>query len=276
MAKKLFNRQVTLSVEETEIDKLRISFDITKTLFSEPNQARITVFNLAEATRNSINQATIIGEQKEGSPVLLVAGYENLTEELYRGEVIKVLHKKESVDWQTTINAGDGYSSIATTIVEKSWKSGVRLNQVANFVISEMGVGKNDTSTVASDLLQKKMDKGYNASGSAAKVLDNISKLVGGSWSIQDDKLIILKNRTAATLSAIVINQETGMVQTPIRTERGINFTSLLNPKIKPGSFIKLESKNISETSLVVQKVRYTGDNWGTQFYCEVEALKLA
>jgi hypothetical protein len=84
---------------------------------------------------------------------------------------------------------------------------------------------------------------------------------------------------------AVVVTSETGLIGSPGRlksdkqntakeTGDGVEFQCLLNPKIKPGRLIKLESIGIKGTFKTV-KVTHEGDNQGGSWLSKVEAFEV-
>jgi len=55
------------------------------------------------------------------------------------------------------------------------------------------------------------------------------------------------------------------------KEESGVSATSLLNPEIRPGRRVQVESQFVNGV-FKVEKVTHSGDTHSTQFYSEVEA----
>ncbi|MEI6806470.1 MAG: hypothetical protein WCK49_08200 [Myxococcaceae bacterium] len=82
-----FSRVAELSVGDTKISGLDISFFVEKTLTQEANTAEIKIYNL-----NAVNRKTLRDQQH--IPVLLKAGYENSVGLLFKGDLTQVFSQR--------------------------------------------------------------------------------------------------------------------------------------------------------------------------------------
>lgn len=143
-----FKRQVAVELGSFLIQDLRIKFNIEKSLVGYPNLANIQIFNLKESSRNKI--------EEEGLKISLFAGYENLVL-LFSGNIINVIHKKEGVDWISTIYAGDSVSDINNATINKTVAAGSTQEQIFNELIGSMpGVTKGITEGLTNCLSGKR------------------------------------------------------------------------------------------------------------------------
>jgi len=85
---------------------LRVNFEITKSILSFPNLARITLYNP--------NQDTLSALEEKYTRIVLNAGYEGDLRLLFKGDVRNVFQTKTGRDRLLTIYSGDG---------EKSWQN---------------------------------------------------------------------------------------------------------------------------------------------------------
>ncbi|CDG95916.1 Putative bacteriophage protein (fragment) [Xenorhabdus bovienii str. puntauvense] len=76
--------------------------------------------------------------------------------------------------------------------------------------------------------------------------LSNLAKQNGADWRYEDGQCHIIPKRTYLT-EAVVLTYKTGLIGMPEQTiGGGINVKCLINPKIRPGTLIRLDNKSIN------------------------------
>lgn len=274
MSNLLYNRDIKLIVEDFQINNLHISFSITKDLTSTPNTGLISIYNLSETSRNKIKKTSDIEQNVKGSIVVFEAGYKDFIEQIFIGEVTEFRHNKEKVDWVTELEVKDGYTSYAKAIISKAYKAGTQLSTIVSDTIEQMGLSSN-VSTVETELNSKKFDRGFVENMSSKDLLDKYVKLIDARWTIQDNKVIILKNNKALKPTAIVISKETGLINSVQKIGDGYIFKTLINPKLQPGQLVQFDTNNYQNQTAIIEKAVYTGSNFQNDYYAEIEATEV-
>jgi len=264
--------------------QLRVTFDVEKTLSKEPNQATITVYNLNIPNRAAIQTGAEIADTARTAtppiaydwPLVIEAGYMGSLETIFSGNITFAHSEKEAVDWVTTIEAGDGENKYRKGRMNKSYKAGTTVAQVAldaaalldvspGNIAEKLGVGvfRNGYSVFT---------QGYVASGSAADILDSLMSSAGFRWSIQDGSLQVLAPTDTNFEEIVILSKDFGMVGSPQIAEKGkITVTSLLQGKLKPGGRIIVQSELVNG-QFKVERVKHFGDTFGRDWYTEIEA----
>jgi hypothetical protein len=276
----LFDRDAVLQVGSTEIKSrldsgkvqplLRFDFDITKASESSPNTAKITLYNLSETNRKSIQKKQF---------VQLEAGYTNALELLYSGDITIAKSYREEVDWVTEIECGDGGVQYASSRINKSFGKGTSIKNVMKEAFKTLGVdvgnvlNKIDTTTLRKNASQ--YTNGVVLSGKTSKIVDELMTAAGLQWSIQDGAGLALKPEETTEDPIIELNRSSGLIGSPEFGEDGIiNVRSLLRGSIKPGRRIKISAGAI-DGFFKVQQVRHVGDTWGNDWYTDIEAKEI-
>ncbi len=269
---RLFKRVAEVTVETAPgrgvgITGLRVQFKVTKTLRPEPNTAEVTITNLSAETRRQVQPA--------GSLVTLVAGYDGATKQLFQGDMRLGNHTRQGTEWVTRLEAGDGEKEVRQSKVVESFQAGARKEAVVKRLLETMKLNVRDAvATVAKKGLAAgaaEFAKGVSISGNTAKELTRILDGMGLSWSIQDGKVEILAKGDLVG-DAVFLSPATGLVGTPEIGEKGyVKVRSLLNPLIRPGVGIVLDTEVIKGT-FRVEKAEYRGDTHGLDWYVDVEA----
>lgn len=264
------------------VDGLRFKFTIEKTSDSTPNKAKIQVYNLAPDTRAALENKKIT--------IILSAGYGRILDRsvttianIFRGDGLKSNTIKEGADYITNIETGDGQVGYTDGKLDLSFGEGVKGETIIDSLIGSMGLGKGDTSGISEN-----MDylNGFAASGLSRDIMDDVVNKAEAEWSIQDGQIQILPkgkpNREEAVLLASAYGPDrvnTGIVGSPTRSgfqnsankkDNGIEFVSLLQPEIKPGRRIRIETREVLGT-FVCRKVTHEGDTRSGPWYSKGE-----
>ena len=255
---------------------LRISFEVSKSNESNPNTAKINIWNL---NNNSIGLI-----EEDGQRLILEVGYEGLSvlnrltgkieqiptkEILSIGDIQHVETKRNGPDRITTIEIGDGEKALNDSKLDKSFPAGVTKKQVVDELIDSMGLVKG----AITDITDKIFNKGISTTGKSKDQLDTILDSENLEMSVQDGEVQIIKKGGSIPYEAVLMSPENGLVGTPARKKGndGVTFTSLLNPLIRPGRIIRLVSSAI-QGDFITQKCTYIGDTNEGDFLCKAEA----
>jgi len=234
----MFNRIAKILIPGFEITDLRINFKIEKSLVGNPNLGNIKIYNLSESSRNKI--------EKKGLQIQLFAGHEDTSVPLlFSGDIINIVHLKTGTDWISEIFAADGINILSTATINKTLPAGVDTEQIYNELVGQMqGISKGVTEGLKNCLSGKRsLLRELQLSGNIKDWLDKIATDCGFDYSINDG--VIETNPKGFPLSdvpPVVINQGTGMIGSPERTEVGVNVKHLLLPELKLARTIKIES----------------------------------
>lgn len=302
---KLFRRRASVSVlfpvgkslgaygaDVVEITDLRFEFKCKKTLGKEPNTCTVTITNLSEQSRAAL--------QGKALRVTLAAGYEGTLGTLFVGDARHVDSVPDEADWTTKIQLGDGERGYRHGRVNESFRAGVSATHVLQKIANGMGLDSASVTGVTG-LQGITFAGGYAAQGRAAKELDRLLKGYGFEWSIQDGKLQVLSPEAPTAESVLELTFETGLIGSPtlntpqpgsgapitgtvdpftgrITSSRGkptLKARSLLQPEIRPGRRIQLDSVTGIKGTFRVTEVEHSGDTAGDEWYSDFEATPI-
>jgi len=250
------------------IKGLRVSFEITKSILSFPNLARITLYNP--------NQDTLSALEEKYTRIVFNAGYEGDLRLLFKGDVRNVFQTKTGRDRLLTIYSGDGEKSWQNATFNKTLSENLSIKSAIEEVLktfSDVNIGTLQGLPQVADKL-----RGQVLSGSSKDIMDNFAEEYGFSWSIQDEEVIITPDQEPLEGDeAVSVTAATGMIGSPTITEIGVDVTTLLNPRLLPNRGFIIESlnadvaignlffRNIKRTSAEglykIQEVIFRGDS---------------
>lgn len=260
----LYLRECVLTIDAPNapvkrISGLRITFDIEKTNESSPNLATIGVYNLAESTRSILEQGRAI--------ITLECGYQGTTERVFVGNLDKVVHVKDGPEIISTMELADGGNRYRNARTDRAFPPNVTNRQVYNALATDMGLNQ----AVILGVPQKIYAHGLSLSGHSRHHLDELTRRDKMEWSIQDNSLQIIPSTLPTSDASIFLNSDTGLIGSPNKTKEGVEFESLLQPRIRPGRQVELDSKFI-KGKYKVRKVNHRGDSQGGDFVTSCEA----
>ena len=213
MTNMLFKKQVSVVIASYKPDsffeilpnaalitKHRIRFEIRKTSNSKPNTCKIIITNLAERTRNLLNKKPV--------HIRLNAGQDGSESRIFIGDMIHSESLLNGVEWETTIQVGDGNRAHRYARVNKSYEAGVTDQTVLNDLVKSLGL-KTTVKIRGSSL------SGYSVSGQARNHLTTLLRKHSLDWSIQGGQLQILSDKGLRKNQAIVVSVESGMKGSP-------------------------------------------------------------
>jgi len=236
----MFKRVFKILIPEKliEITGLRVNFKVEKSLIGYPNLANIKIYNLSENNRNNI--------EKQGLKIQLYAGYEDVSMPLiFEGDIVNVVHKKENTDWISELFCADGLNILNSAVINKTFPAGISPEKIYNELVGHMvGIKKGATEGIKNCLSGKRsILREMQLSGSVKEFLDRLAKDCGFDYSINDGVIETTPtNLPLDDIPPIIINQNTGMIGSPERTEIGLNVSHLLLPELKLARTIKVEA----------------------------------
>jgi len=133
-----------------------------------------------------------------------------------------------------------------------------------------------DTGPLLADALDGNISGKLALAGRARVVLDRLTRAWGAEWSIQDGAVQVLDptgTRQPAAL-ALVLSPKTGLLESPVKTQRGAKWKSWLMADQLPGAYVTLESEFI-KGSFKAESIHHTGDTHGQPWHTEAEGVKL-
>jgi hypothetical protein len=256
--------------EATKFEGLRVIFQVEKNAESNPNTAKISVYNLGARGRALA--------ERQKAVVLLEVGYGNRRDQLFYGDITRAYISRQGPDWVTTVECGDGSDALRSVHIDKSYAPGTDLKQVIKDVAqSFVDQGK----VVMGSLLgieSEKAQSGIALSGSSKPILDDLTAKQGLEWSIQDNTLQILPTDQDNGLQAVLLTPETGLIGSPVKREvdggMGVEFKALIQPQLTPGRLVKIQSREI-EGVYKLNEVAFQGDTHGQAFYASGKAVQI-
>lgn len=269
-----FTRNVKLKIgkeggSSKEYNDFTIDFQVDKDASAAENTATVVIFNLSKQSRAFF--------ERPDNVIELFAGYGDVLKLIFYGDVIDqgATHARQGADWITTVKATDGGKKLREVKANVSFKADTKYKEILNRLVETLGYTTEGLRSIPDDL---KFKNGFTATGYVKDNLNLLAEKYNMQWSIQDNSLIFMPQDEATDETAVVINKKHGMISSPIKTDNGIQVISLLNPELRIGRRIELESVLLEadgKSYYKINKLSHKGNSKEGDFYSlmQVEAI---
>lgn len=275
-----FNQKNTSGLD---ISGMSIAFVIEKSLVpTEPNTASIKVRNLAQNSREMLSKASSL-------TVLLEAGYQGATAQLYFAGARAAYTTREGADYVTHIESSDTIARPKTLKATKKIPPGsttgsiyrttgarIPVTQAFKTLSDSLGIKfGNAALALANSNMAVTAVNGSALLGNSARRMTDLCRSAGLEWSIQDGELQLLAvGQALSTVKAIEVNSQTGLINSPAVDSQGaLEIETLLIPGLAPGVLIKVDSLFV-QGGFRIEKIRYEGNTHGQEWYARMAAAK--
>jgi hypothetical protein len=226
----------TSGAQGLEVSELRISFTVIKTVHHTPNAGDIRIYNLSQAHENQI--------KGEFDSVLLNVGYQGATRLLLRGNIRRTRSYRDGNDRVLQVICGDGDSDYRNGVVNTTLAAGTTDQDLVDHIVSQVF----ETTTLGSVVLSgQRRIRGAVFAGMARHYLHGIARNNDAHWSIQDGQLQIVPVDSTLPTEAVVLRSDTGLLNAPEVTDKGITAKCLLNPQLCPNGKVWLDNNDLKE-----------------------------
>jgi len=247
---------------------LHISFSIEKADVTNPNDAKIQIWNLSDKSLKVLEDEDCIVE--------LRAGYGNQMALILVGCVTSSTTTKDNADRMTELTVVDGSVELRETTVSISKNGKVDSKQIYQAIAGEMGL----PIVFADDLTFKTIPNGFCFVGKARDALHKIVNYNQHSWTIQNQVIQITLQNRALEPTGFEISSSTGLIGTPKRItlestkQTGWEVEYLLNGAIGINDAVSLKS-SVANGYFRVHKLTINGDNMEGDWTCTAQLISL-
>ena len=259
------NDKVILAEDSSGV-QARAQFEITVDAIGNITLCDLVLSNLAASTVNEVF--------KRGSVIAIKAGYNDNIDYIFRGIIRNVFKGRDGATTYTNIIARGG--ELEKEAINVALGKNVTLAEVLQSLVSALGyklvINKSEFSNI--------YPTGYSMTGDPYKYLRDLAKSWGFDWSIEQNNLVIFKVSTGRKAPTKKVNMLSGLEGIPEVTEVGVNFSVRMDPSIKIGNKIELDTRyksfNFSGVyynnelqdvagsgEYTIMKIVYSGDNYG-------------
>lgn len=253
MANKLFLRRWKISIYlnsgdvlvvsnsdyEVQSGALQVTFNINRPGYQAFYYGDIVIYNL-----NGPTEAEIV---KEGNRVVVEAGYiDGAYGKIFDGQVFQVFRERDDVvDYKLTLHCLDGMGLFDNNMVSFTAYAGTdQRSQIAS--IAANATKPIPLGTVSQNIDTRLLPRGKTFFGQPKDYFRDIATYNNAQCFIHDGQVHMTRLADGPQLAAdeaIEYTPETGLIGTPQVTQNGVQFTVLLDPRVKivnPSMLVKL------------------------------------
>lgn len=255
-----------------EITDHRIQADIQKGSGKEPNSCTLTITNLSESTRASLETGQM--------SVIVQAGHNGVYRHIFSGDRRFAFSTLKKTDWETKIQVGDGARAYAHARMNRSYKPPIQVRKVLQDAARSMNLELPPEVEQSLELRQA-LVSGISTLGPTRDILTRLLAPYGYNWSVQNGQLQILRDEQFSADEALVVSPDTGLIGSPAREppdkdgkKKDVTFEHILYPEIMPGIRIRLDSLAIKGL-FKVRELTHTFDTKGEAWKSAVKVIPL-
>jgi|Deesub1362B_J571_1020462.scaffolds.fasta_scaffold00525_12 hypothetical protein len=261
-----WNRYIAIEVGDVVItsEQLDIEFVVENSTGEEAGSAEITIYNLAETTKQKL---------KPSERITLKAGYAEDYGIIFSGVIKEVVDELKGADVATQIFAQDDTANLLTTEVKLTVPRGTTFEEVVEKLFEFAGVPVGRVEHIGLKFTQTWTSGKKSISELLSYLAKEIEELSGKRFKhyVKNGMGFFVEENTRHE-EAFILTAETGLLEVQkIRKENGeadYRLRTLMLWKIMQDSIIDLDS--IKATGLF-RVVSYRKIARGEEYYCELE-----
>lgn len=220
---------------------LTLEFDITRTTLSSTNVCQLRIYNLSKENRNRIRFNTYANLQPPKF-VTLKAGYGENLAIVFTGNISQAWSVREGVNFITQIEMFDGGFAFAHGHTNRQYPAGTPYRKIILDIMGDLPEVKIGAVGDFPGVLPRA--KSFNGSP-----VDILNELTGFAFYVDSGRAYALKNNEYHTSSPsavgeniLLINNETGLLGTPILEQTLLHFDLLFEPSLQVGTKVRLKA----------------------------------
>lgn len=217
------------------------TFTVKRGDFQTPNSLDARIYNVKPATANMIGK-------KEFTTVSLSAGYPGNVGLLFQGSIKQFRQgRRDQLDSYVDITAADADEAYNFAPISQTVPAGSAPDSVASLLLSayqKSSQNQQITQGYQPTFTDNGSIRGSVLYGMARDETRDFANQNDCKWSFQSGALTYIPWVSYVQGGQIpVISVATGLIGVPEQTQQGINIKTLLNPSIKIGQLIQLNSQ---------------------------------
>jgi len=212
--------------------QFRIVFNILVDFGGSISYADMAIYNLS--------QSTALKMLKRGAEFGFRGGYEDTIDYLFKGRITNILRERSGPDTITRILAKGG-SQPKTQSVNTALGKNAKVTEIIRACATATGyaitMDDDDFANVPP------YARGYTSTGDPFVQLDALSRRHNFSYTIENDRIVVVGDGSFRGGAPIVVNELNGMEGIPEITENGVDVSLRLMPKLKIGGRVDIQSE---------------------------------
>lgn len=268
--------------EAFDVSNLRCEFEINKSLYLKMQTSKLTIWNLSPENENKLISS--------GQRIIIEAGYNGeFYGKIFEGNIVQPLRYKDNgVDYKLTLISMDSDRYVSSAIIGISEVAKQSRRSVVDDIVTKASIPSQLGNVIESSFTYP---RGKIMFGKASDYLEQIAKSESAKYYNEDGKVNIVNAGTIEEGYIFDLSPSTGLINSPVQNEYGINCECLLNPMIRLNSLFHLDNSRVkgmeyqygtpirsldTEGIYRVIEITYVGDTRGDDWKCKINAITQA
>jgi hypothetical protein len=228
---------------------LKVAGTFQKTLMGMPNPSQVSVFNLAQDTRNAIRGSL--------TKITVQAGRQNTElHTLFQGSILSAVSERSGADILTRISALPGYGALVRGVSSRTYAAGTPVRDVVRDMAADLpGLAVADSGIEG--LEGTIGNSGWSFAGSTKDGLTRLANEWGFSWHVDSGQFRAVGDR-AGFGGLVELSGHAGnngyngrcgglvsivpLLTGPLQIQTGVKIKALYVPGVTAGSTVRVNS----------------------------------
>lgn len=209
-------------------DTLKIDFDVGQLSNSQSNSNYIELYNLNDKTQSFIKDLDV--------EVSLLAGYGNKLSLVFKGNITKVEITRKNNDMITKLYLGNQVDLITQAYFSKTYQGLIPIKTILTDAVATFNLPFINFSIIPDVKLFN-----FTWDGRTKDLFDFILKPLNLQWYNDKGVINITQLGKPNDTTTFLVTPENGLIDYPIKTDKGVNINVLFNAQINTSSLIELK-----------------------------------
>lgn len=268
---------------QKRIDGVNIRF--TTKVYSDagnPASASFTIYNLNREDLQFLSTSAATWLQKQNL-IQLYAGYDDEVELLASGQITEAI-PEGNPDVGLSVRLISGLQWYGQNI--ELQKNNITIRELLKDCARTMGFTYNEPAYLESNEWLNKVVPNFSFTGTPYQELSTIQAMCGGFNSDGDGlnivsgvgEITVWSPNPQANASVLLVSKETGMVGYPQPTAAGVQVKILLNPTVRPGDVIEVQSVRTPfiNGQYYITSIQHEGELRGNNWYSTLTCSRMS
>jgi len=217
-------------------EECTIEFDVTRKTLASGQTANFKIYNLGEKTRDAIFADLLDVNIRRA--VQFRAGYEGEDLPLiFNGFIYQAFSYRSGVDFITEVQGYDGGQLTAAAFIALTFDSNLSTREMIYKLAQQL------KDTVGSPVVGDFPGGSKRPTTFLGNTWQAITTLAGGLGFIDNGQVKVLQPWEVLDAQVLVINELSGLLSTPRRTNTSVEFDMLFEPRLTVGQLVDLQSR---------------------------------
>lgn len=265
---------------------LRMAFKVERKISSVADTATVRIWNLGAASRALLAQWSLVFARKDPLRYIrLEVGYKDITGAdtkgvIFNGAITRAINTRDGADWITEIEASSVFGQSLLNVLDRPWAAPTPVRNIVQELLSVAGFTAVRFSPQAETVLANKIEQSYATTGSAYEAVRKLLDSHGLTFNADVDGVTVYAPGFPRQASVLQLSEATGLIGSPRISNLGADFRTLIDPKIRPGQLMTVDSQTLRDTvtdpslgrQFTAWSVQCVGDTHTNDWYCDVTA----